>query len=116
MLITFTAMISSTKQANSPKTIDKKSRLTNYQKKFTDAINGKSGLTYADAIASEVRCLILHYSTRAPTDTTIRTRVLRRSNTSSLTFYATRSFAKSNSQSSVAWTSLVCTRSVWSCM
>jgi hypothetical protein len=56
MLITFTVMISSTKQANSLKTIDKKRRLTNHQKKFTDAINGKSGLTYADAVASEVRC------------------------------------------------------------
>jgi hypothetical protein len=56
MLINFTVTISSTKQANSPKTIDKQRRLTNYQKKFTDAINGKSGLTYADAVASEVRC------------------------------------------------------------
>jgi hypothetical protein len=28
--------------------------LTLKQKKFTDAVNGKSGLTYADAVASEV--------------------------------------------------------------
>ena len=56
-------MISSTKQVNSLKAIVNKRRLTNYQKKFTDAINGKSGLTYADAVASEVRYHIVFLDT-----------------------------------------------------
>ncbi|KAK6396902.1 hypothetical protein LTR95_019509, partial [Oleoguttula sp. CCFEE 5521] len=34
-------------------TIAQLAGLTSKQKKFTDAVNGKSGLTYADAIASE---------------------------------------------------------------
>ena len=63
MLIALTVMISSTKQVNSLKAIDNKRRLTNYQKKFTDAINGKSGLTYADAVASEVRCYNIPFGT-----------------------------------------------------
>ena len=114
MLIALTVMISSTKQVNSLKAIDNKRRLTNYQKKFTDAINGKSGLTYADAVASEVRCYPTLLDT-CLTDTFTRTRVSPRLSMYSLRSYVTRSFAKFSSQPSVAWTSLVCTRSVWSC-
>lgn len=33
---------------------DTRSSLTIQQKKFTDAVNGKSGLTYWDALESEV--------------------------------------------------------------
>lgn len=81
--------------------------LTNDQKKFTDAINGKSNLSYADALASEVCCPAI-LSPRSPADTTSRTIAWQRSRMSSPKSFAIPFSAKYNFPPSAAWTSSVC--------
>lgn len=76
------------------------------QKKFTDSVNGKSGLTFEAALASEVRSLV-NSSMTSDANHVFRTKARPISSTSFPMYFAKRCFGGCSSRQSHAWMSLV---------